>query len=169
MKKTNILHNIRQQSSIHGEISNGFIGVVRLEEYRGLAIYFILSMEENHLVNVLIDSDVLKQGKEGEIMAVAYLAKRCIDLKGKTRSSMKEVAMELERKRMLRNPSRDAQNHSDIGFSRNSTGWVDVWTSMRSDLDVNLTSFPDVHPLLDMESCRRIIAQCGPRLSSCQR
>ncbi|KAL3754913.1 hypothetical protein ACJRO7_002061 [Eucalyptus globulus] len=108
-------------------------------------------MEENHLVDIL-DSDVSKQGKEEEIMAVVFLAKRCLDLKGKRRPSMKEVAIELERIRMLQNPSCGVQNHSNIDFSSNSIDWDDVWTSMRSDLDVDLISFPDVHQLLDIES-----------------
>ncbi|KAL3754911.1 hypothetical protein ACJRO7_002059 [Eucalyptus globulus] len=96
------------------------------------------STEENHLADIL-DFNVSKQDKEEEIMAVAFLEKRCLDLKGKRRTSMKEVAMELERIRMLRNPSPN-------------TGWDDVWTSMGSDLDVDLILFPDVHPLLDIES-----------------
>ncbi|XP_010070645.3 wall-associated receptor kinase-like 22 [Eucalyptus grandis] len=121
------------------------ISMVRPEEYRGLATYYILSMEEYHLVDIL-------EGKEEEIMAVVFLAKRWLDLKGKRRPSMKEAAMELERIRMLRNPSCGVQNHSDIDFSSNSIGWDDAWTSMRSDLDVDLISFPDVHPLLDIES-----------------
>lgn len=74
------------------------ISMVRPEEYRGLATYYILSMEENHLVDIL-DSDVSKQGKEEEIMAVVFLAKRCLHLRGKRRPSMKEVAIELERDR----------------------------------------------------------------------
>lgn len=64
-------------------------------ELRSLAIYFVRSMEENNLFAIL-DNRVLKEGEEKEIIAVANLARRCLNLKGKKQPTMKEVAMELE-------------------------------------------------------------------------
>ncbi|GMI70045.1 wall associated kinase-like 1 [Hibiscus trionum] len=65
------------------------------EEVRSLVSCFLLSMQENSLFE-LIDSIVLNDGPEKEIIAVAKLAKRCLHLDGKKRPTMKQVAMELE-------------------------------------------------------------------------
>lgn len=66
------------------------------KEATSLAAYFILSMEENRLYDFL-DDQVLKVGQKEEIMTIATLATRCLNLNGKRRPTMKEVAMELER------------------------------------------------------------------------
>ncbi|KAH1092148.1 hypothetical protein J1N35_019405 [Gossypium stocksii] len=52
-------------------------------------------MQENSLFNVL-DPMVVKDGPEQEIIVVALVAKRCLNLNGKKRPTMKQVAMELE-------------------------------------------------------------------------
>ncbi|KAL3740116.1 hypothetical protein ACJRO7_021405 [Eucalyptus globulus] len=79
------------------------ISQLRAEEGRSLAMYFIISMEENHLFDVL-DKEVLDQGKKEEIVIVSNLAKRCLDLNRRYRPTMKEVAMELEQVQSLKNP-----------------------------------------------------------------
>lgn len=66
------------------------------KEATGLAAYFILSMEENRLYDFL-DDQVRKVGQKEEIMTIATLATRCLNLNGKGRPTMKEVATELER------------------------------------------------------------------------
>jgi len=76
------------------------ISSTKTQEPRSLAIYFIQSVEENNLFEI-IDSRILKEGKKEEIIAVANLAKRCLNLNGKKRPTMKEVAMELEAIQML--------------------------------------------------------------------
>lgn len=52
-------------------------------------------MEANNLETIL-DALVLEQGKREELNLVAKLTKRCLNLNGKSRPTMKEVAMELE-------------------------------------------------------------------------
>ncbi|TYI63449.1 hypothetical protein E1A91_D09G019200v1 [Gossypium mustelinum] len=52
-------------------------------------------MQENSLFNIL-DPMVVKDGPEKEIVVVALLEKRCLNLNGKKRPTMKQVAMELE-------------------------------------------------------------------------
>ncbi|PRQ49040.1 putative protein kinase RLK-Pelle-WAK family [Rosa chinensis] len=66
-------------------------------EWSSLATHFIESMEENSLFDI-IDARVrvMKDGGKEEIIAVANLAKRCLDLNGKKRPTMKEVAATLE-------------------------------------------------------------------------
>ncbi|KAG4182005.1 hypothetical protein ERO13_A09G017633v2 [Gossypium hirsutum] len=57
-------------------------------------------MQENSLFNIL-DPMVVKDGPEKEIIGVALLAKRCLNLNGKKRPTMKQVAMELELNKAL--------------------------------------------------------------------
>ncbi|TYG98969.1 hypothetical protein ES288_A10G159900v1 [Gossypium darwinii] len=64
-------------------------------EVRALVSLFLLSMQGNSLFDIL-DSRVVNDGPEKEIIEVAKLAKRCLNLNGKKRPTMKRVAMELE-------------------------------------------------------------------------
>ncbi|MBA0870446.1 hypothetical protein Goshw_012605 [Gossypium schwendimanii] len=66
------------------------------QEKRGLVSYFLSSMEENHLLDI-VDVEIGKDNQKDEVVAVAELAKRCLNLDGRYRPTMKEVAMELER------------------------------------------------------------------------
>ncbi|KAI4297158.1 hypothetical protein L6164_037059 [Bauhinia variegata] len=72
------------------------ISLSRRDEGKSLASYFLICMEENRLFDIL-DDRVMKEGEKEHIMEVAILAKRCINLNGKKRPTMKEVTMELER------------------------------------------------------------------------
>ncbi|MBA0628708.1 hypothetical protein Godav_023382 [Gossypium davidsonii] len=65
------------------------------DEEISLVSLFLLSMQENSLSDIL-DSKVANDGPEKEIIAVAKLAKRCLNLNGKKRPTMKQVAVELE-------------------------------------------------------------------------
>ncbi|KAL0009085.1 hypothetical protein SO802_010587 [Lithocarpus litseifolius] len=67
------------------------ISSTRTLENKSLATYFIHSMEENNLFNI-IDARIMKDAKKEEIIAVANLAKMCLNLSGKKRPTMKEVA-----------------------------------------------------------------------------
>ncbi|KAL0008644.1 hypothetical protein SO802_010146 [Lithocarpus litseifolius] len=71
------------------------VSLVRTQERRSLATYFILSMEEGFLFDIL-DAGVKNEGDIQEIMVVADLAKRCLELNGKRRPTMREVTKELE-------------------------------------------------------------------------
>ncbi|KAJ4723283.1 putative Kinase [Melia azedarach] len=66
------------------------------EENINLAAYFLCAMEENRLFEVL-DSRVLKEGDREEIIIFAKLAQRCLNLNGRKRPTMREVATELMR------------------------------------------------------------------------
>ncbi|KAL8499797.1 hypothetical protein ACS0TY_019685 [Phlomoides rotata] len=71
------------------------ISAVREEAGRSLATHFLNAMEENNLCNIL-DPDVVKEGGTKDITAVARLAMRCLNLNGKKRPTIKDVATELE-------------------------------------------------------------------------
>ncbi|BFG25716.1 hypothetical protein CerSpe_119900 [Prunus speciosa] len=119
------------------------ISFTRSEEGRSLATYFILSMEENRLFDI-VDVRVMKEGSKDQIVAVANLAKRCLDLNGKRRPTMKEVAMELEGTQKAVKASHVEQNHEEIEYVGNEvTGPWDVASTSTST---------DVLPLLSSES-----------------
>lgn len=63
------------------------------EESRSLAIHFLWCMEENRLFDI-VDVQITKEGSNDKEIIVA--AKRCLDLRGKKRPTVKEVAMELD-------------------------------------------------------------------------
>ncbi|KAK5802301.1 hypothetical protein PVK06_029887 [Gossypium arboreum] len=71
------------------------ISAEQSEVVRSLVSYFLDSMKETSLFNIL-DPVVVKHGLEKEIIVVALVAKRCLNLNGKKRPTMKQVAMELE-------------------------------------------------------------------------
>ncbi|RWR78978.1 putative wall-associated receptor kinase-like protein 16 [Cinnamomum micranthum f. kanehirae] len=67
----------------------------RSQEERSLSMYFVKSLKEHRLFQVL-ENRIVDEGGVDQLVAVAELAKRCLKVKGEERPSMKEVAMELE-------------------------------------------------------------------------
>ncbi|KAG6787825.1 hypothetical protein POTOM_003870 [Populus tomentosa] len=74
------------------------ISYERPEDRRSLATHFILLMEENKIFDIL-DERLMGQDRE-EVIAVADLARRCLNLNGRKRPTMREVAIELEQIRL---------------------------------------------------------------------
>jgi len=72
---------------------------------------------ENNLFDI-IDSRVLKEGKKEEIIAIANLAKRCLNLNGKKRPTMKGVATELEAVPMLQKAYKFQQNYEELEYDQ---------------------------------------------------
>lgn len=119
------------------------ISLARAEEGRSLVTYFIISMEEDRLFDI-IDPLVMKQGGREEIVRVACLAKRCLHLHGRNRPTMKEVSAELEDIRCSNVPSGAPQNQGNRiaaeEYNYGSNGYHDVITLL------------DVDPLLSSQS-----------------
>ncbi|KAM3684219.1 hypothetical protein ACB098_11G028300 [Castanea mollissima] len=90
------------------------ISSTRSEADRSLSIYFLHSMEENHLFDIL-DDRVKKEGDNEEVIIVANLAKRCLHLNGRKRPTMREVAIELQG---IQKTSDGQQNYEELQFSR---------------------------------------------------
>ncbi|KAK0594525.1 hypothetical protein LWI29_005668 [Acer saccharum] len=67
----------------------------RPEEERSLVIYFLFSLKGGSLFEILENSIVNDDNKE-QMREVAELARRCLQVKGEERPTIKEVAMELE-------------------------------------------------------------------------
>ncbi|KAK7818542.1 wall-associated receptor kinase-like 2 [Quercus suber] len=71
------------------------VSSMRSQEGRNLSTYFVHSLKENRLFDIL-DTQVSKDGNKDEIMTIANLAKRCLHFNGKKRPTMIEIMMELE-------------------------------------------------------------------------
>ncbi|XP_059629584.1 putative wall-associated receptor kinase-like 16 [Cornus florida] len=67
----------------------------RSENNRNLAMYFVSSMKEDQLFQIL-DTRMVNEGTVGQLNEVAKLARKCLRIVGEERPTMKEVAMELE-------------------------------------------------------------------------
>ncbi|KAF8038071.1 hypothetical protein BT93_B0814 [Corymbia citriodora subsp. variegata] len=124
------------------------ISSLREEEGRSLVTYFIISMEQNRLFNI-VDAHVLKEVKKEEIALVADLAKRCLNLNGRNRPTMKEVAMELEGIRKTQYPSDIQQNQENRDAIESHDA---VFTSSNSSIEMNVLKFSGVQPLLPGET-----------------
>ncbi|XP_030439931.2 wall-associated receptor kinase-like 1 [Syzygium oleosum] len=124
------------------------ISSLREQEGRSLATYFIISMEQNRLFDIM-DAQVLKEGKKEDIASAAILAKRCLYLNGRNRPTMKEVAMGLEGIRKLPNPLDIQQNQEN----REATESYNVaFPSSKSNIDMDVITLSDVQPLLPTET-----------------
>ncbi|KZV19522.1 kinase [Dorcoceras hygrometricum] len=126
------------------------ISLIGDEEGTGLIAYFLQSMENNQLFDI-IDSRVLEEGQKEEIMDIARLARRCLHLKGKKRPTMREVAAELERIQ-----TRTLGPGFELSYDETEHHSVDLYddfhipsnSSYTMWLDTNSTSTSDVCPQL---------------------
>ena len=125
------------------------ISSTRQEEGPSLATYFLICMEENRLFEI-VDARIVKgEGGNEDIVAVANLAKRCLNLNGKFRPTMKEVAMELE---AIQKSGKTCSTHEDYKqvelLRREVTEPWEVPISIGSNPCTGSTSSLDVSPLL---------------------
>ncbi|KAL5581529.1 hypothetical protein UlMin_013971 [Ulmus minor] len=125
------------------------------EDYGSLVAHFNNSMEENRLFEI-VDSQVMKGPKE-EIVVVANLANRCLDLNGRKRPTMKEVAMELEGIHNLdRGSVNEQQNCEEVEYAE--TELMEPWdlaslsTSTELHNDGSANSLPQELPLFPFKT-----------------
>ncbi|XP_057469486.1 putative wall-associated receptor kinase-like 16 [Actinidia eriantha] len=67
----------------------------RPEKERNIAMYFVSSLKEDRLLEI-VDQQVIREGKAEKLEEFSIVAKRCLEVKGDERPTMKEVAMELQ-------------------------------------------------------------------------
>ncbi|CAH8327155.1 unnamed protein product [Eruca vesicaria subsp. sativa] len=72
------------------------VTLLNSQEIKGLADYFRVAMKENRLLDI-IDARIRDGCKTKQVVAVANLAKRCLNSKGKKRPNMRQVFTELEK------------------------------------------------------------------------
>ncbi|OWM73191.1 hypothetical protein CDL15_Pgr001305 [Punica granatum] len=133
------------------------VSVLRPVEHRGLVAYFISVMEEDQLFHIVDARVLLVQDTVGreQIAAVAQLAKRCLNMIGRRRPTMKEVAVELERIRM------HGRRDGDVEYQRTEStilSWDGDVSMFNIDdamtINSNAHTYPkieetsDAHPLL---------------------
>ncbi|KAJ8755356.1 hypothetical protein K2173_019154 [Erythroxylum novogranatense] len=119
------------------------------EEEKSLIAYFLVSMEENRLSEIL-DTRVLQEGGKDEVIAVANLAKRCLNLDRKKRPTMRAVAMQLEAIRNSSSPALVQQEDEEVEYDFDETNGSHDMASFRSEpgLSDNERVTVDVKPLL---------------------
>ncbi|XP_021802854.1 wall-associated receptor kinase-like 3 [Prunus avium] len=125
------------------------------EEGKSLATYFITSMQLDRLFEIL-DAEVVKGGSKADIILVANLARRCLNLSGRKRPTMREVTAELEGIQMSEKTSNGGQNYEEVEFVR--TDSIEPWdvasssTGTRPSLDGGPSSSLHEIPLLPYKS-----------------
>ena len=125
------------------------ISSITTQEFRSLVIYFIHLMDRNNFFDIL-DARIMNEDKREQMIAMAKLAKRCLNLKGKKRPTMKEVAMELEAIQMFQKVQ---QNYEEVDCARNDMyeplGVVSASTML--DIECGLASSSNVQQLSSSE------------------
>ncbi|KAM5580151.1 wall-associated receptor kinase-like 8 [Rosa sericea] len=125
------------------------------DEGRSLATYFIISMHKDRLFEI-VDAQVLKEGSKEDIVMVANLARRCLNLNGRKRPTMREVTAELEGIQMTEKTSNGKQNYEEVEFVSYES--IEPWdiasssTGTGSALDVGRVSSFHGIPLLSFKS-----------------
>ncbi|XP_068314169.1 wall-associated receptor kinase 2-like [Pyrus communis] len=103
------------------------------EQGRSLATYFIISMQEDRLSDIL-DVQVVKGGSKADIAIVANLARRCLNLSGRKRPTMREVTAELEWVQMAgKATSHGGKNYEEVEYVRTES--VEPWDVISSSTD----------------------------------
>ncbi|GAY63573.1 hypothetical protein CUMW_226680 [Citrus unshiu] len=92
------------------------VPLVDAEENRSLAAYFLQVMNENRLFEVF-DAQVLREAEKEEVITVAMVKKRFLNLDGKKRPTMKEVALELQNSEEIGFVGYDNTRHIETGSS----------------------------------------------------
>lgn len=135
------------------------ISTINPAEHRSLANYFLFTMEEDRLFD-MVDPEILKYGNREEIAEVANLARRCLNLQGRNRPAMREVAVALEKLKMLHSTMDGSQEHGNVDHEYGRVAatesetrcWDDFPTETFSSIDATETSSVDVFPLLGISS-----------------
>ncbi|KAM7478185.1 hypothetical protein LguiA_026398 [Lonicera macranthoides] len=106
------------------------ISSIGSDEVQSLSTYFLQTMEENRIFDI-IDERVRNESRKKEIIGVANLARRCLNLSRKKRPTIKEVAMELEAIKMSKGASTIQQHYEEVEYDINefSESWETASTS----------------------------------------
>ncbi|KAG8480707.1 hypothetical protein CXB51_025406 [Gossypium anomalum] len=121
------------------------------QEKRGLVSYFMSSMEENHLLDI-VDAEIGKDDQKDEVVAVAEIAKRCLNLDGRYRPTMKEVAMELERLRTRQGDCVpvDQLKQAEVVVRKSAESWDFTSFSTEQYPNCSITSTSKSYSLQDL-------------------
>ncbi|CAL2248849.1 unnamed protein product [Prunus armeniaca] len=104
----------------------------------------------------ILDAEVVKGGSKADIILVANLARRCLNLSGRNRPTMREVTAELEGIQMSDKTSNGGQNYEEVEYV--GTESIEPWdivsssTGTRPGLDCGPSSLLHEIPLLPFKS-----------------
>jgi len=107
---------------------------------KSLISWFLTHMEDSCLFDI-VDSQVLREASEEELLMVANLAKQCLHLDGKQRPTMQQVLARIEDVRLLvltrTNPQDEAQAKQALAITAQSIhqGMPSFTTSTSSHLE----------------------------------
>ncbi|XP_018449691.1 LOW QUALITY PROTEIN: putative wall-associated receptor kinase-like 11 [Raphanus sativus] len=123
------------------------------QEIRGLADHFRAAMKENRFFDIM-DARIRDACKPEQVMAVANLARRCLNSKGKKRPYMTEVFTELERiSSSPENALVDIENDDGDDAEEEGMNMIEIadsWTvgvTAPAFSTVSSPSYADVKPL----------------------
>ncbi|KMT01063.1 hypothetical protein BVRB_9g223180 [Beta vulgaris subsp. vulgaris] len=138
------------------ELITGIKPVLKTElgEWVGLAKEFLFYLETGHLHDIL-NAQVVEEAKEEELIVIADLAKRCLNLNGKQRPTMKEVANALEGIRLSNIPTVvDEQkafkggDHLILEIEKMNDGYVSSTTFFSANNMISTSGSFDNRPLV---------------------
>ncbi|XP_034888837.1 wall-associated receptor kinase-like 8 [Populus alba] len=126
------------------------ISYERSEERGSLATHFILLMEENKIFDIL-DERITGQDRDEEVIAVAKLARRCLNLNGRKRPTMREVAIELEQIGLSKGALHAQQSSKELENIRD--GVPNAWEIAGTPTSVTIGDFRNgTAPSLDVQA-----------------
>jgi serine/threonine protein kinase len=126
------------------------------QERKNLAAHFVLLMEENRIFDI-VDAQIKEHCPKEDVICVANIAMRCLNLNGKKRPTMKQVTSELERIIPLSQKKDVQQNNEEADQSITAevvSAWDDASTSITCSsfqVDQALSS-SDVEPLVPFKT-----------------
>ncbi|MBA0575856.1 hypothetical protein Golob_024184, partial [Gossypium lobatum] len=131
--------------------SSQFIEKSDVYSFRVVIVELLTRKKENHLLDI-VDAEIRKDGQKDEVVAVAQPAKRCLNLDGRYRSTMKEVAMELERLRTRQGDCIHTHQlkQAEVIVRKSIESWDFTSFSIKHypNCSIISTSESDVHPLM---------------------
>ncbi|KAK1400883.1 putative wall-associated receptor kinase-like 11 [Heracleum sosnowskyi] len=116
------------------------------EEARSLAAHFILTIEENRMLDI-VDSRIATEVRREEITKFASIAYRCLNLNGRNRPTMKQVAVELENINMSHRLPTAEQLCQEVEYPVNGI-WELASTSVCSSTNESLKVDIQEQPLI---------------------
>ncbi|CAN6979963.1 unnamed protein product [Brassica rapa subsp. trilocularis] len=119
------------------------------QEIKGLADHFRAAMKEDKFFDIM-DARIRDACKPEQVMAVANLARRCLNSKGKKRPYMREVFTELEKISSSQEVKTENDNGDDEEEGMNMIEIADSWTigvTAPASSIVPSSSLSDVEPL----------------------
>ncbi|KAI3953299.1 hypothetical protein MKX01_042294 [Papaver californicum] len=103
----------------------------RSQEQRSLASFFLDAMGKNDVFK-LIEPRVANEGNREQVIAVAELAKRCLNKKGGERPTMKQVSAELESLSKLQTHDPSRVHNNQLNHQQKSDILIDDSTDLYS-------------------------------------